>query len=543
MSNFNQLYNYKANWNNAYSTTKEISTYWSAGGSGPQTVYDYLSTGNVVLNSTTITNSLSVLGNTTVLGNLTATGTITYVDTQVSVVTAISGSFNNLLVGSLTANEFFNPKFDGLYNFVNASSASWEESAVIAPLQSASANWNDAYNVTSTYGGRWNSTDTTVRSNSSNWYSTDTTLRSNSSNWHSTYVTVNANSASWDEENALVAPLQSASASWNTAYSNLVSNSSDYLYFTSTNITNNSANWNSTYSTVNSNSASWGGGGGGGDPAVNALVYSSSANWNNTYTNVSTYSADWNNAYTQYSTNSGTYASNTLFSNYLPTSGGNVSGDLTIGGSLTAYGTFTVLDTLVTVTSALSVLNVGTGPALVVRQTGTQPVAQFYDNESGPALYIADNGRVGIGSESPDTQLFVVGTTYVEEIKEKVTLSASRANSTVNFDVLTQSVLFLTLSSTGNWTINFRGNNSTSLNSIMSAGQSFTCVSIVSTGTTVYYSSAVQIDGATYVPYYLNGLTPQAIVSNSNSIQNYAYTIIKRGNAVFNVLASVNEYY
>jgi hypothetical protein len=514
MSNFNQLYNYKANWNNAYSTTKEISTYWSAGGSGPQTVYDYLSTGNVVLNSTTITNYLSVLGNTTILGNLTATGTLTYLDTQISVVTAVSGNFNNLLVGSLTANEFFNPKFDGLYSFVNASSASWEESAVIAPLQSASANWNDAYNVTSTYGGRWNSTDTTVRSNSSNW--------------HSTYVTVNANSASWDEENALVAPLQSASANWNTAYSNLVSNSSNYLYFTSTDLTGNSANWNSTYSTVNSNSASWNNAGGG-DPAVNALVYSSSANWNNTYT--------------QFSANSGTYASNTLFSNYLPTSGGNVSGDLTIGGSLTAYGTFTVLDTLVTVTSALSVLNAGTGPALVVRQTGTQPVAQFYDNESGPAFYIADNGRVGIGSESPDTQLFVAGTTYVEEIKEKVTLSASRANSTVNFDILTQSVLFLTLSSSGNWTVNFRGNNDTILNSIMSAGQSFTCVSIVSTGTTVYYSSAVQIDGTTYVPYYLNGLAPQAVVSNTRALQNYAYTIIKRGNAVFNVLASVNEYY
>lgn len=472
MSTFNQLYNYKANWNNSYSTTKEISSYWNSGGAGPSTVYNYLSSNNVVLSAVTITNYLSVLGNATIVGNLTATGTTTYVDTQVSVVTAISGSFNNLLVGSLTANEFFNPKFDGLYNFVNAVSASWEESAVIAPLQSASANWN-------------------------------------------------------------------------AAYTNLIHNSTAYLSgFDSSLLAANSSNWQSTYTTVNTNSSSWtGGGGGGGDPAVNALVYSNSANWNGTYTNVSTYSADWNNTYTQFSTNSSTYASNTLFSNYLPTSGGNISGDLTIGGSLTAYGTFTVLDTLVTVTSALSVLNAGTGPALVVRQTGAQPVAQFYDNESGPALYIANNGRVGIGSEIPDTELFVVGTTYVEEIKEKVTLSAFRVQSTINFDLRTQSVLFFTLSSQGNWIVNFRGDSTTSLNSIMSAGQSFTCVAIVSTGTTVYYNSAVQIDGVTYVPLYLNGLTPQAVVSNSNSIQNYAYTIIKRGNAVFNVLASVNEYY
>jgi len=528
MSAFNQLYNYKANWNNSYSTTKEVSSYWNTGGSGPSSVYNYLSTNNVILSAVTITNYLSVLGNATIVGNLTANGTITYVDTQVSVVTAISGSFNNLLVGSLTANQFFNTEFNGLYSLVNANSASWEESAVIAPLQSASANWNSAYNSVSLYGNNWNSN-----------YST---TNSNSANWTSTYNTVNANSASW-EESAVIAPLQSASADWNAAYTNLIYNSTAYLSgFDSSLLAANSSNWQSTYTTVNANSSSWTGGSGG-DPAVNALVYANSADWNGTYTNVSTYSADWNNTYTQFSTNSSTYASNTLFSNYLPTSGGNISGDLTISGSLTAYGTFTVLDTLVTVTSALSVLNAGTGPALVVRQTGSEPVAQFYDNESGPALYIANNGRVGIGSETPDTELFVAGTTYVEEIKEKVTLSASRANSTVNFDIRTQSVLFLTLSSTGNWTVNFRADASNSLNSIMSAGQSFTCVAIVSTGTTVYYNSAVQIDGSTYVPYYLNGLAPQAVVSNSNSIQNYAYTIIKRGNAVFNVLASVNEYY
>ena len=514
MTNFNQLYNYKANWNNSYTTTKEISSYWNAGGAGPSSVFDYLSSNNVVLNAATITNSLSVLGNATIFGNLTALGTIVFVNTQVSVVTAISGSFNNLLVGSLTANEFFNSKFDGLYNFVNANSASWEESAVIAPLQSASANWNSAYNSVSLYGNNWNSN-----------YST---TNSNSANWTSTYNTVNANSASW-EESAVIAPLQSASANWNSAYTNLIHNSTAYLSgFDSSLLAANSSKWQSTYTTVNTNSSSWIGGSGG-DPAVNALVYANSA--------------DWNNTYTQFSTNSSTYASKTLVSNYLPTSGGNISGDLTISGSLTAYGTFTVLDTLVTVTSALSVLNAGTGPALVVRQTGSEPVAQFYDNESGPALYIANNGRVGIGSETPDTELFVVGTTYVEEIKEKVTLSASRANSTINFDLRTQSILFLTLSSSGNWTLNFRADNGNSLNSIMSAGQSFTCVTIVSTGTTVYYNSAVQIDGTTYVPYYLNGLSPQAVVSNSNSIQNYAYTIIKRGNAVFNVLASVNEYY
>ena len=229
MTNFNQLYNYKANWNNSYSTTKEISSYWNAGGAGPSSVFDYLSSNNVVLNAATITNSLSVLGNATIFGNLTALGTIVFVNTQVSVVSAVSGTFNNLFVESLTANEFFNPKFDDLYNYINAASASWEESAVIAPLQSASASWN------------------------------------------SNYTTTNLNSSYWTE-----------------AYTNLVANSASYLSGTAGNlgdIPTLSANWNNTYNNVSTSSANW-------NNTYNN-VSTNSANWNNTYTEFSTNSATY----------------------------------------------------------------------------------------------------------------------------------------------------------------------------------------------------------------------------------------------------------
>lgn len=75
---------------------------------------------------------------------------------------------------------------------------------------------------------------------------------------------------------------------------------------------------------------------------------------------------------------------------------------------LTALGTFTYFDTQVVVTSAMSITNSGTGPALVVNQTGAQPIANFLDDNTS-ALYIADGGNVGIGTTAPNDKLTVVG--------------------------------------------------------------------------------------------------------------------------------------
>ena len=93
----------------------------------------------------------------------------------------------------------------------------------------------------------------------------------------------------------------------------------------------------------------------------------------------------------------------------------SITSDLTVQGSLTAFGDLVTtgnlvyLDTAVSVTSALSVVNVGTGPALVVQQKGSQPVAEFYDQESGTAMFIADSGKIGLGTRTPNETLTVVG--------------------------------------------------------------------------------------------------------------------------------------
>ena len=74
----------------------------------------------------------------------------------------------------------------------------------------------------------------------------------------------------------------------------------------------------------------------------------------------------------------------------------DVDGNTTILGNLSVHGDMHYIDTNVTVTSALSVVNSGTGPALYVQQKGSQPIAHFVD-ANGDDIVFSDNGYVGIG--------------------------------------------------------------------------------------------------------------------------------------------------
>ncbi len=85
-----------------------------------------------------------------------------------------------------------------------------------------------------------------------------------------------------------------------------------------------------------------------------------------------------------------------------------VTGDSTIYGNLSVTGDFTCIETTVSTTSALSVTNTGTGPALFVKQGGTQPIAHFIDSNGGDIIF-ADDGKVGIGTFSPSEKLDIVG--------------------------------------------------------------------------------------------------------------------------------------
>ena len=59
-------------------------------------------------------------------------------------------------------------------------------------------------------------------------------------------------------------------------------------------------------------------------------------------------------------------------------------------------------------------------------------------------------------------------------------------------------------------------------------------------GATAYYSSALTIDGSAVTPKFIGGTAFSA--GNASSIDSYVYTIIKTGSATFTVLASQTKF-
>ena len=125
-------------------------------------------------------------------------------------------------------------------------------------------------------------------------------------------------------------------------------------------------------------------------------------------------------------------------------------------------------------------------------------------------------------------------------ILETATVSATAATGTINYDVTTQSVLYYTTNASGNFKINFRGSSGTSLNTIMSTGESLSATFLNTNGTTAYYNSGVQVDGSSVTPKWQGGTAPT--VGNASSIDGYTYVIIKTGSAAFTVLASQTKF-
>ena len=129
----------------------------------------------------------------------------------------------------------------------------------------------------------------------------------------------------------------------------------------------------------------------------------------------------------------------------------------------------------------------------------------------------------------------------LNDAAEVATVSATAATGTINYDITTQSVVYYTSNASANWTVNFRASSGTSLNTLMTTGQSMTVAFLVTQGSTAYYNSAVQVDGTTsgVTTRWLGG-APTA--GNASGIDSYRYILIKTGSATFTVLASNTQF-
>lgn len=131
---------------------------------------------------------------------------------------------------------------------------------------------------------------------------------------------------------------------------------------------------------------------------------------------------------------------------------------------------------------------------------------------------------------------------------EAMSVVASAPTGTINFDVKTQGILYWTSNATANFTLNFRGDSSTTLNTVMSNNQAIT-VSFMfpndgtrtgSGGAYPYYPSAITIDGTSITPKYYNSIA--FIGGTASAINVFTYTIIKTAANTYTVLATQNAW-
>jgi hypothetical protein len=186
--------------------------------------------------------------------------------------------------------------------------------------------------------------------------------------------------------------------------------------------------------------------------------------------------------------------------------------------------------TNIAITSAVSGL--GTNIATFLATPSSANLASAITDETGSGLLVFGT--------SPTITSGLNVTPILRSPEERWNVSATAAATTVNFDANTSGILYYTSNATGNWTLNVRGDGSTTLNSMLTTNDSITVVFFVTNGATAYYQTGFQIDGNAVTPKWQNGTAPSA--GNTSSIDIYSYTIVKTGNAAFTAFGSQTKF-
>lgn len=235
---------------------------------------------------------------------------------------------------------------------------------------------------------------------------------------------------------------------------------------------------------------------------------------------------------------------------------------IAVGAAVTSILTANITDTRVAVTTNLPVGDItevqggtgitvtsGTGPipsvainSTVATLTGSQALTNK-DLTSGtntfPTSLATLTGTQTLTNKTLTTP--AVNRGYMTSPKEFTTISATASTGTINFDVITQGILYYTTDATNNFTLNFRGNSGTTLSSLMNVGDAYSVVFMCTNGATPYYASAISIDGTTQTPVWASGVAPST--GNASAIDAYTIIIFKTAaTPTYKVLAGVSKF-
>jgi hypothetical protein len=196
------------------------------------------------------------------------------------------------------------------------------------------------------------------------------------------------------------------------------------------------------------------------------------------------------------------------------------------GGGTSGTVTVSVDDTIVATTS---------NTLTMTNKTLTAPIISSISNTGTLTLPTSTDTLVGRATTDTLTNKTLTNP-LLSSPEESTNIIGSAPTATQAIDFVTSGVHYFTSNSTSNITLNFRGDGSTTLNSMMAIGGSITVSTLFTNGATAYYASAYQIDGNAVTPKWSGGTAPTA--GNASSVDLYSFNIVKTANATFTVFAS-----
>jgi hypothetical protein len=222
----------------------------------------------------------------------------------------------------------------------------------------------------------------------------------------------------------------------------------------------------------------------------------------------------------------------------LPVASGGTGLTAGTSGGVLAFTAAGVLASSAALTASALVIGGGAGVAPSTTTTAAGALT-FLGTPTSANLAALLTDETGTGANVFATSPALV-TPTITTIAETDTIAATVATGVLAYDVITQAVQYFTANASGNWTLNFRGSSSVTLNTFMATGTSVSVTLMVTQGSTAYYNSAVTIDGTSVTPKWQGGTAPTS--GNASSLDVYTYVIQKTGSATYVVLASQTKF-
>ena len=227
-------------------------------------------------------------------------------------------------------------------------------------------------------------------------------------------------------------------------------------------------------------------------------------------------------------------------------SGVEIKGDLTVQGTQTILNTATlsVEDNTIELRkgNSLTAADGGIQVNLTTDANGavTSSRQLIWDNSETSWRTYDGSAYSSLVTEARDND--ITGTLTVHSMLEDADyVTGSAATGTINFDAKGRNVLWYSQNATGDVTLNFRGDGSTTLDTMMDATEVLTTSFVMPNGATAFKVASVTCGtGASVTVQWANGSSYPA--GNASATDVYVFTIIKTGANAFTVLASQSTF-